>query len=234
MRSLTRGGVVLFELLLALACLGVLVAATLPLLHQASRGAGGAALRLAAERDASAFAGLMAHDLRHAVAGEVTAPQPTVLEHDRPVGEAAGCGLVAGSPLVRQSAWRGLRAATASRDELLVLTAVEPAQWQRRRLVAVSVAACPDGASALSLTSDQPVAAAEWVRVVEPVRIRRYGSGGSEWLGMEHRWNGTLIQPFAGPLVPGGLHWILHPAELAAVLTGQGGVAAALRLPLEP
>lgn len=233
MRTLSRGGVLLFELLLALACLGVLVAATLPLLRQASQGARGAALRLSAERDASAFAGLLGHDLRFAVAGEVTIPHAAVLEHDRPIGEAAACGLASGSPLIRQTTWRGLRAATANRDELLVLTAVEPAGWQRRLLVAVSGATCPDGATALRLTPDQPVVAAEWVRVVEPVRLRRYAGGGSAWLGMEHRWNGTLIQPFAGPLVPGGLHWTLHPAEVVASLAGHGGVAAALRLPLE-
>lgn len=230
---MNRRGMSLIELLLAVTMLGLLAAMTAPLLRGVTQAAHQAGRRLAVERDATAFAALLDHDLRHAAASDVGAPAATILEHDRPVGEAPVCGLLLGAPLVRTADWRGWRLAAVARDAMHVLVVPEPTHWQRRVITALTSANCPDGTPAIRLEPDLPLTGAEWIRVVEPVRLRRYASSGREWLGLEHRWNGTSIQPLAGPVLPGGVQWILHPAELFASLGHGGGVAVALRLPLE-
>lgn len=230
---MTRRGTTLFEVILALVTLGLLTGASVTLLRSVAAAAAMASHRLAHERDATAIGTLMIHDLQHAADTAVHAPASGGLEYDRPVGEGVACDLVSGTPLVRASTWHGARLPAPARDEIEVLVHPDPAAWQRRRLAAVGAATCPDGSAALELAGDMPLSAAIHVRVVEPVRIRRYHAGGSEWLGMEHRWNGTLIQPFAGPLAPSGATWSHTPGILGIAFRGTIGVTAMVALPLE-
>lgn len=230
---MTRRGVTLLELLLGLVLVALLAPVGVALLRSAARGGILAATQLARERDATAFTMLLDHDLRHGVRTDLAIPTTAVLTFDRPVGEAAVCGLVSGAPLLRTAAWHGGRAPAAGRDEMLVLVAPEPASWLRRVIVSVGPGSCPDGAPAMRIDPDLAVSHAEWVRVIEPIRLRRYPSGGREWLGLEHRWNGTVVQPFAGPVTPAGVQWTLFPDALHAGIGPVAGITATLRLPLE-
>lgn len=230
---MTRRGVTLVELLLAVAVLGLLV----PVFVGAARAAGAgmrlAVIRLAAERDATAIVGLLGHDLRAAASGDVAIPVATVIEYPRPIGEGLTCLVDAGRPVLRRGGWLATRAPVPGRDRLLVLTTADPAIWVWRQLLALGSHACPDGQPGLLLTPDLPIDSALVVRVVEPVRVRDYGSQGRRWLGLEPLGGGATVQPFAGPLRAGG--WQLSGAagRIDARFAGPGGIAAVLALPLE-
>ena len=93
-----------------------------------------------------------------------------------------------------------LRTPTAGRDQVLLLDPTPAPAWQRRNVTDVSPAVCPDGRSALLLQLSGGVPPAAWLRLVTPVRLRGYSSGGSRWLGLEDRLGGAGIQPVAGPM----------------------------------
>lgn len=228
-----RRGTTLLELLVALVLLGLLVPLATAVLLAISRATERGVGRLGAERDATAVTGLLGHDLRAAAAADLASPGAGTLEYDRPIGEALVCALDAGSPVIRRATWLATRAPQAGRDQLLVLVAAIPARWRREELRDVAAATCPDGGTGLRLVVVAPFDSALVVRVVEPVRLRRYRSGGRDWLGLEPRLGGGTIQPFAGPLRAGGWRLDLGGGELNAAFTGSGGVAAAFRQPLE-
>ncbi len=230
---MTSRGATLAELVVALALLGLVggIAAA------AVRWAAGAATligrRAAEERDATALVALLQHDLAAAVDSEVRVPAATALEFDRPVGEAPVCGMAGDTLLLRAAAWRGERLPAAARDELVVLATADPVAWLRRAVDDVATDRCPDGSNALRIAPGLPVSAAVHVRIVEPVRLRRYASGGATAVGLEHRWNGGVIQPLAGPVDPVGVQWWHQSGALRLQFRGAAGVSASLLAPLE-
>lgn len=233
MRTLRRGGVTLIELLLVLVMLGLVGLAGWALVRSSVRHAVRATTVLTSARDAAAFVALLGHDLRAASAGDITLPSTDVLEFDRPIGEALDCAGDSVAVVLRASSWRGTRLPAASRDEVWLLTDPDTAAWTRRPIVAVTSGWCRDGTAAIQLGLGLPGGRVHAVRVVEPVRLRVYTSGGRAWLGLEHRSNGTVIQPIAGPLAAGAVGFSSGPGFLAASLVGAGGVVVATRLPLE-
>lgn len=233
MRPLSARGVTLLELLLAVVMLGILGAVVSVAARAAARGATRAIRSLGGERDATAMTMLLGHDLRAALVIDVQVPAPDRLEFDRPIGEAPVCGTGGGGILLRSAGWLGLRAPAAARDEVLLLVLADPAQWQRLVIAGTAGDTCPDGAPAIRLTTSPAPSPGLHARVVEPVRLRRYSGSGVAWLGLEHRWNGTAIQPFAGPVDSAGAGWSLVAGELLAHYRGGPRVAASIAIPLE-
>jgi hypothetical protein len=87
------------------------------------------------------------------------------------------------------------------RDRVLVLID-GAAPWRSAALLDVTAALCPDGRPAWRLQLSAMADSARLVRVLEDVVLRRYASGGSEWLGLAPAGGGSVVQPFAGPLLP--------------------------------
>ncbi len=230
---MSRRGTSLLELLLALAFLGLLVPIGVAVTLTISRASVLTVQRLGAERDATVVTGLIGHDLRRANASDLVIPAAGVLSYDRPIGEGLVCRLDATGVVVRRSGWLGTRLPQGGRDQLLVLETVDPAVWVHRDLTAIGAASCPDGGAGLHLVPGQPLVAALVVRIIEPVRLREYPSGGRDWLGLEHRGGGATIQPIAGPIIPGGWWLQLTGGALVARLDAAGGVTASLQQPLE-
>jgi type II secretory pathway pseudopilin PulG len=201
---MSRRGTTLHELLLAVSCTGLLAAAVSPLLLTASRAVRRAQRQLAVERDMLALGALLAAALRPSAVADVAAPSGRALEFDRQVGSAVACGGGPAGVLVPRDGWVGSRAPEPGRDQLLALAA-DSLRWGRAGVVSFAGATCPGGADAWLLGLDPPMAPPLRVRVVEPVRIRAYPSGGGWWLGLERRGSAAAIQPFAGPVAPDGL-----------------------------
>jgi hypothetical protein len=207
MRSLAcRRGVTLLELMLVLVQLVAFAAVLHALVRLAAGQANGALRRAAAGRDQVTVWALTARELGHAEASDVTVPAYTTVEFDRPVAEGPVCASAASAVTVRSEHGGVLRLPTAGRDRLLVREPTVDGVWLWRGIVSVGVANCPDGMPAIVIGIDTPIPAAGFARVMEPVRLRSYRSGGAHALGLEGRSDGATIQPLAGPLDSNAFH----------------------------
>ncbi|HRX18975.1 MAG: prepilin-type N-terminal cleavage/methylation domain-containing protein [Gemmatimonadales bacterium] len=201
MRSLTRHGHSLLELLVVLVLLGVAIAAVGQLGRSGARLVQGAELAWRRQRDA----GLLAAVLQHAIpgAGHALGIRPLdTLDFDRRIGEGPAC-LAVGSTLWLDAGGAGwTRAPDPSRDQLDLLLGLEPVLWVRRQLLTSAADSC-GGRPAFRVLLDSVVDSATWARVVSPVRMRAYGPSAARALGLEDRPGGGLqpfLGPFAGPI----------------------------------
>lgn len=203
MRSVTRAGFTLLELLIGVAMTTLLAALLTTLAVAASRGARNHLLLLDAERARVAAGAWWRNDLRAVERGDLTVPAPDQLVLRRPIGGASVCGRDAGAIVVAQSDWRGDRTPVPSRDDAWLLRETTADFWSEGSVTAVASALCPDGRVGWRLAVAQGGTGAVWVRIVEPVRARFYASGGATWLGLEPLDGSSVVQPFAGPLASG-------------------------------
>lgn len=224
---MNRRGFSLAELIIVLSLIGWMLLGVTLTLRTAARTTDIATRELVHARDLSTVSALLQSSTEWAASTDLLAGVVDTLSFDLRLGEAAPCASGASSVTVPLSPSPWSRLPVADRDQLLLLTQVEPAQWERRPLTLVHPAACPDlrPAIALETTAGAP---ALWLRVVTPVRMRAYASGGSRWLGLEERGGGGSIQPFAGPLA-GPLHATLVTTRLYV----QMGGSPVLTLPLD-
>lgn len=201
MRALTRRGVTLLELLVVVALLGLLGVLVSAVVIGASRVAARHVGALALERTAQVATVFLHHELRDARWEDVAVTAAAVWLA-RPVGDGAACDASGTSLWLRRDGWRGDRAPEVARDRLLLLTDGQ-ADWRGAVLNSVATSLCPDGRPAWHLTLGAPADSVRLLRVVEDVVVRRYGSGGTEWLGLAPADGSSPVQPFAGPLWSG-------------------------------
>jgi hypothetical protein len=223
MRSVTRRGTSLAEMLVVVMLLGLLLAMLGQLVRVGGQLLGGARASLRTQRDLGALVAA----LRHAVPGAGTALLAhglDTLDYDRRVGEGPICASAAGIAWLDATGGGWVRNPDPTRDRVDVLVARDPARWVRVGFAA-SVADSCAGRPAFRLSLDSVLAPAGWGRVISPVRLRAYRSTAGRALGLEDRPGGG-IQPFAGPFIGplvttdslGVLH-VRWPGPAAAVLS---------------
>ena len=235
MRTLTRcRGATLLEVLLVLTLLVSFAAASHAVVRMAAVQANEALRRAAAGRDQVALWALVARELAHAESGDVAVPVGTALEFDRPVVEGPVCDLSATSVWMRSDHGGVLRLPVAGRDRQLARESTTTGGWVGRGIVSVSVANCPDLRPAIVLGLDTPVPAVGFVRIVEPVRLRGYASGGSHAVGLESRAGGATIQPLAGPLDPNAFDAAMSTSLLTLTFSRAPLAPLHLSIPLAP
>ncbi len=118
-----------------------------------------------------------------------------------------------------QNQWSGPRYPQPGRDSLMLYvgadsTRADSVPWQVLPILGVSTGTCA-GLSALVLHTavDTSRASPGWLpslvpaRVFEVMQVRLYSSLGTWWFGTRSVSAGEGIQPVAGPLLPGGLHF---------------------------
>lgn len=200
MRPLNRRGTTLAELVVALALIGTLLLIVTHLLGAGARLVATSTAAVARNRDISTTMALLDRSIRGSSATDLVVHPSDTLGFDRRIAEAPVCRIGGAGLVVADSTISPLRTPVAGRDELLILTTIEPARWIRAQLTAVAPARCTPATPGLELGLSAPPAQAHWVRIVTPVRLRRYRSGGNYWLGLEDRIGPGSLQPFAGPI----------------------------------
>lgn len=213
---MTRRGVALPELLVALALGGVVMATALRGVTQH--------VRWRRDRDAQARAEWAARDVLAVLRAELShgsgAPVvlgDTALQLSSVRAFDTACDVSAGRPVLASAAWSAPRAG----DSLAVIDSLLRTEW-RAAIAAVGVihasARCPSGGMRITPTAALPVPAVPMALPVRVWRVARYvlyrGGDGSWWLGER---GCTPIcgaaQPVAGPLLPppqGGLRMTMR------------------------
>ncbi len=221
MRS--RQGVTLLELLLAITLLGLFGAMVTSVLVAASRIAARATAQLALERTAQTLQAFLGQELRDGEWAELGL-SAAAIALSRRVGSGEPCGAGVGTLLLRRAQWNGDRAPEAARDQIAVLADPSSA-WDDAPLLAIVPASCPDGAAAWRLTASVASDSVRMIRVLEPVMLRRYRAGASDWLGLAPADGGSPVQPFAGPLRSGASRF----ARVGDLLQVELGTVAGIR-----
>jgi len=134
------------------------------------------------------------------------------------------------------------RAPAPGRDSLLLYLPGDSASaidaWLPLPLTATRTGVCPLGNPALALITvldstailGRRIPPETAVRVFESVELRGYGTALGWQLGVEERSAGALIQPVAGPLLPGG--FLVRPLDSAGGPAGRPSDVAALDVTL--
>jgi len=241
--SLSRRGVGLPELLLALALTGIAAALTARLVLSAAerlrdrseRIGSEHALRVAA---AGIRAALESLGMDTATGPDLTAFGAATLTARATRGSGVLCAALPGLLVVRDGPawWTAYRAPVAGRDSILAASLSDTA-WRAFALVAVPrPVPCPDGTPGLGLpvAPDSAAAAALGpgapLASFEPVELRQYSAVPGSWLGL--RLPATLqpIQPVAGPFGAGGLGLAYQRRDGSPALLPAEVAAAAIRL----
>jgi type II secretory pathway pseudopilin PulG len=225
-------GFSLFELVLGLAILGILGGVVTATVMAASRIAAHATQSLAAGRAVRSLQGFLQQELRDAVQGDVTALGPARVALGRPIGTAMVCAAAGSDIVIADSAWTGTRSPQAGRDDAWLLIDPVTEVWQAASIVAVTADRCPDQAPARHLALDAPANGAMLVRIIEPVELSAYRSGVADWFGLTPANGQSVVQPFAGPLVPGTTQWVLFSDRLETWLQPAGAPATSVIMPL--
>jgi hypothetical protein len=217
--SLTRRGLGLLEMLIALSLTGLLALLAWTILERSAFRLRDRSERIAMEhslRVASSVVRSLLEPLGHdSTAGSdlaLVAPDAFVARVVRASGVLCGAG--PDTLLLRDGVpwWTEIRAPVPGRDSVLVGTVFGAERWAAAALSSVPRAgSCPDGTPAVLL----PVGLAPLdlaaigpgspVRVFEPMELRAYSSGGAQWLGMRSLSSAGTIQPLAGPLLGTGV-----------------------------
>lgn len=134
-------------------------------------------------------------------------------------GVGLACQVTATEVRLLQQQWSASRLPQPGRDSLMLYVGADSlradsAPWLVLPILGVSTATCA-GAAALSLqtavdtTLAPPGSLPRLVpaRIFEVMQVRLYPSLGAWWFGTRSVSAGEGIQPVAGPLSPGGLHF---------------------------
>ena len=234
--SLTRKGIGLVEVMVAMALTGLLAALLATILAGSAAQVRDRSERIAAEHSLRVAGNAVRAVLESAQAGgsdlALIAPSGFLARVTR--GGGVLCQWTGSDLVVRRSPfwWNVVREPSGGRDSLLVGKLTEPG-W-----IAVALRAdprstpCPDGSPGLALaasldpTGAGAIGPGSPVRFFEPVEVRLYTSSGSDWVGLRLVATGEAIQPLAGPLARTGWGFeyltrdggvTLVPGEVASV-----------------
>jgi hypothetical protein len=224
-----RRGTTLVELLLTVSMLASFGICVTAVVRGAIRVTVRALTALGSERTLLSTAVLLRYELQDGAWSRVAVVSDSI-RLDRRVGEGPLCGAPAGDLLVGRQDWSGARAPQAGRDQIYGLR--PGAGWYAAGITAVQAGNCPDGTPALRLTLSGPIDSLVWLRVVEATVLRRYRSGHADWLGLAPADGTVPVQPFAGPLQPGGSRFRRDTGLLRLSLDIPSGVREVV-LPLD-
>jgi type II secretory pathway pseudopilin PulG len=201
MRPLNRSGFLLVELLLGAVMLGILAATLVAVVRGNARVATRATHSLLTDRALLSLRTFAEEELRDATASDVTVLSPVRVALSRSIGEAIACADASGIVTFADQAWVGSRTPEGGRDDAWLLTDVVAGTWQRVAIDSVGRGTCPfDGAPGTWLAVPLHSGTAAVVRIVEPVELSAYPSGGTDWFGLTPASHASAVQPFAGPL----------------------------------
>lgn len=225
---LTRRGVVLAELLVALTLTALVAGMVLGSLVRLQRTA-----QTQVERAAARSALRTGVQLVRAELADLTGASPTdwlgvgtdqvTFRAQRAI--ALACGRSNAGVLIRESSLHMLRRPVPGRDSIDVLlpdSATGRRGWVRAGMTGPpGPGVCPDGAVALLLPLDLPLSASvpdgSPIRTWEVMEIRRYSSGGLWWLGIRSVSAGEAVQPVLGPV--GSIEPVFHMLDGAGFPT---------------
>jgi len=202
MRSLTRSGFVLLELLIGIAVLGILGAGVVAMVRGLAAAATRATSSLVTRRTTFAIDMLLERDLRDGVAGDDSVIDPLHFVLARPVGDAAPCATSDTTISLSLLDWPGARFPEAGRDRTWMLVDPIASRWDTATIIAVASGWCPDSATAVVLRVAGGAAMTAAVRVDEASEVSRYHSGRADWFGLGPLDHSSSVQPFAGPVDP--------------------------------
>jgi type II secretory pathway pseudopilin PulG len=233
MRALNRGGFVLIELLLGMAMLGILAATLVAVIRGNARVATRATHSLLTERALLSFRTFAEEELRDASSSDVTVLSPARIALSRSIGEAIACADSGGRVILADSAWTGTRTPEGGRDDAWLLTDVVAGTWQRVAIDSVGRGRCPvDGAPGTWIAVAQHSGTAAVARVVEPVELSAYPSGGGDWFGLTPASHVSAVQPFAGPLASSATRFGLTLNLLDILVPPRGAPTTDVQIPL--
>jgi hypothetical protein len=233
MRTLSRGGFVLVELLLSVLVLGIFAATLVAVVAGNARTATRATQLLLADRALLALQVFTQEELRDAMSGDVTVLSPARVALSRSIGEAIPCADAGGGVLIADADWTGARTPEGGRDDAWLLVDAVAGTWQRIAIDSVSRDRCPiDGAPANRLALGSHPGAVAAVRVVEPVELSAYPSGGADWFGLTPASHTSAVQPFAGPLTPSATRFTTSSSHFDISVTPRGAPPIGVPIPL--
>lgn len=192
-----RSGVTLLELLLGLTLMSGVALLGSALLSGGRRGFDRLSRRMELGQGPDRAALLLQLELAGRPGG-LQLLSPSVLALQSRVGEAAACDFQAGEVVIPRQLWPGHRLPEAGRDQAQLLDDSD-GYWRAADILAVDAGTCPDGSVGLRLRL-QPAVRGQYLRVVEPLHLKIYRSGGAGWFGLAPADGSAPVQPFAGPL----------------------------------
>jgi type II secretory pathway pseudopilin PulG len=241
--SLTRRGISLVELLVALSLTGVLAVLTAGVLARGTLELRDRSEHAAREQSLRMAGGALRAALESL--GQDSASGPDLLTQTA-AGFTARATRIAGvlcsaSPglLVARADtafWRALRSPVAGRDSILAARQDRSAWHAYGLLAASSGTVCPDGSGgiALPVVADSlalvGIGPGSPIRVFENVELRLYSSAPDLWIGLRLLNTAQAIQPFAGPMVANGLTLSYQKGDGTPALFPGDVAAVALRL----
>lgn len=197
---MTRRGWTLLELLLVMLLSAMLASLVAAVIAGAARAATRQARALDRERTQAALTGWWRVVLRDADSADVAVSSLDRIVAHLPVGAAVPCGQTGSVLWIARSEWGGGRDPEVGRDLVWLLTEPRLGVWDHLTILAVSNDRCPGGEPALRLSLAAVVLPGLLARVVEPLQLRLYPSGGKGWLGLAPADGSAPVQPFAGPV----------------------------------
>lgn len=246
-----RRGFTLVEIMAALAVSLVVSGAAYNLLLNTQRLTRAQASRVALQSTVRAAVLIVANELSelNTVAGGSTSQNDVLALGAQTVTYRAmrGTGFVcqAVAPAVirlARNSFSGHRDPQAGRDEALVFVPGDSATGSEDAWVAVKITAvattfaCSGGLPSITLTlsagpSSHLLEQGTPVRLIEPMEIRLYQADENWWLGARSVNTGEAIQPFAGPLAPGGfqLEYLDREGEATLDRTGIESIRVTVR-----
>lgn len=243
MRTRTRRGFTLVELLIAIVIFGIVSTAIYGLLVRTQRLSRTQAERSIMQANVRTGLALITSELRElnatASLADIASPlSATGITYRGMRGLGFVCDKAAGYITVSNATLAGYRPPIATRDSLVIfvdndVSLASDDGWTRRNITAVAAENCADGTAGtrLSFATNLPtspdtlgmITLGSPVRTFEYMQIASMAVGSETWLGAASLSASETLQPILGPLAAGGVNFTYWP--------GVGGAGSATSTP---